>query len=283
MMQYQWTLRTAKEEGQQLIQDILATDTRGAPLKPTFSTFFPLETTGKLSISDSPRFENGTLVGVMREIKTDLELNKGFRVVMCQVPPRELVAEYITVVEHLEEVFKKDVNRGMADASFLLRNEPWVQLGVRFADLKGTTVDPTPKSLKGCQDLVNTVDCFEQPWLKEQFVILAQTIKPNLDNYEAAQNARTLPYQLMLTQVHLPPFHTSYMPVLSDKGFRTNKKRHVQDIAAEGGKAAPKGKQPGDFPTPSEATLRGKRSGGKGAKTWQIKKQQRTSESNQHQ
>ena len=81
----------------------------------------------------------------------------------------------------------------------------------------------------------------------------------------------------MLTQAHRPPFHASYTPVLTDRGFRTNKKRQVQDMATEGGKAAPKGKRPGEFPTPAEAAQRGK-----DGRTW-WKKRQTTSEFNQHQ
>ena len=222
------------------------------------------------------------MVGVAREIKPDLELNKGFRVIMCQVPPPELATEYNAVVEFLEEVFGRDVNRGMAEASFLLRNEPWVQLGVRFADLKGATSDPTPKSLKGCQELIDTEDCLEQLWLKKHFVILAQTIKPNLDNYETAQNARMVNYQPIFTQPHLPPFHASYMPALADRGFRTNKKRQLQDMAAEGGKSAPKGKRQSEFPTPAEAAQRSEKGGSKVGRTWR-KKHQTTSEFNQHQ
>merc|ERR1711951_352445 len=105
---------------------------QGIPGQYETQLYHAFGATGHLYPTDHPELDLGTLVGVARSLDPVITVNKGMRVIMAQNLDRALGGAYEAILEFLAEVADKDVSAGIAESTFLIKNEAWVPLTVKF-------------------------------------------------------------------------------------------------------------------------------------------------------
>ncbi len=200
---------------------------------------------------------------------------------MAQNLARALPQAYGDILTLLAEVAEKDVSAGVVESTFLLKNEAWVPLTVKFvkaeSDLGMLGTDPTPKSIRSIAMLLPTLGAnnlmeAELPeWLSTQFTLAGTFFDPVRCNFGVMREAKTISSAANLMHPQAPPYHYTYSKVFQTRGSKSNKQaskkrettRH-DDQPAKKQQTSSSTKQSEEFPTLEDTRhIQGKKGKGK--------------------